>query len=96
MRLARPPPPAMSSYRHAFSPPPRSRRPHAAPRPSDLETEADLGRLCDAGLPDAELCDASKVTPMPAPTAAAEAWSRGRWLAGLLILQSAGRASGNC
>lgn len=64
----------------------------AAVPPSDrgatLSTDAELASLCDSGLPDAELCDVSRVPPRNAPSAAAEAFARGRWLVGLLAVQS--------
>ena len=45
---------------------------------------------CDDGDPDLELCELPGIisTPPRERSAAAEAWSRGRWLLGLLVLQS--------
>ena len=59
-----------------------------ADRGATLSTDAELASLCDSGLPDAELCDVSRVPPRNAPSAAAEAWTRFKWLAGLLAVQS--------
>lgn len=45
---------------------------------------------CDSGDPDVELCELPGIinTPPKERSAADEAWSRGRWLLGLLVLQS--------
>jgi len=43
--------------------------------------------LCDSGLPDVEMCDLEDVSP-PQFSAAEEAIARGKWLLGLLIVQS--------
>lgn len=56
-----------------------------------IEPRADdptLAALCDSGLPDPDACDVSRLAPKEATTAVAEAWARGRWLLGLLALQS--------
>ncbi|KAL4424984.1 hypothetical protein ABPG77_002869 [Micractinium sp. CCAP 211/92] len=49
----------------------------------------EAGR-CDSGDPDVELCELPGIinTPPRERGAAEEAWSRGRWLLGLLVLQS--------
>lgn len=47
-----------------------------------------LAALCDSGLPDPDVCDVSRLPPKEGATAVAEAWARGRWLLGLLVLQS--------
>lgn len=45
---------------------------------------------CDEGDPDLEFCELPGIinTPPAERSVAAEAWSRGRWLLGLLVLQS--------
>lgn len=45
---------------------------------------------CDGGDPDIELCELPGIltTPPAEREAVEEAWSRGRWLLGLLVLQS--------
>ncbi|GFH06732.1 uncharacterized protein HaLaN_01411, partial [Haematococcus lacustris] len=43
-------------------------------------------QLCDSGLPDVDMCEITEAAP--AFPALAEAWVRGRWLLGLLALQS--------
>ncbi|PRW55900.1 Magnesium transporter [Chlorella sorokiniana] len=45
---------------------------------------------CDSGDPDLEFCELPGIinTPPAERSAAEEAWSRGRWLLGLLVLQS--------
>jgi Mg/Co/Ni transporter MgtE len=53
-----------------------------------LATDAELAQLCDSGLPDTDLCDVSMVKPKPRASAVDEAWSRGKWLLGLLAVQS--------
>jgi hypothetical protein len=63
----------------------------------DPDVESRLAALCDSGMPDAELCDLAKaVAPQQADflradggSIGAEALTRGRWLLGLLLLQSA-------
>eukprot|EP00884_Botryococcus_braunii_P011280 jgi/Botrbrau1/20152/Bobra.0173s0054.1 len=50
------------------------------------ETE-QIVQLCDSGLPNPELCDLVQQPP-PEMSVFAETWSRGRWLLGLLVLQS--------
>ncbi|GAX82040.1 hypothetical protein CEUSTIGMA_g9468.t1 [Chlamydomonas eustigma] len=50
---------------------------------SDLQSRK---ALCDSGLPDVDECLIAE--PPPATSPIAEAWSRGRWLMGLLIFQS--------
>ena len=61
------------------------------------ETEAPLAlqewerreaARCDAGDPDLELCELFLETPPAERSVVEEAWSRGRWLLGLLVLQS--------
>jgi len=62
----------------------------------DPDVESRLAALCDQGMPDAELCDLAKAAaPEEAGflradggSVAAEAFSRGRWLLGLLVVQS--------
>ena len=62
----------------------------------DPDVESRLAALCDQGMPDAELCDLAKAAaPQQAGflradggSVAAEAFSRGRWLLGLLVVQS--------
>lgn len=49
--------------------------------------EEQQAALCDSGLPDTEVCDVLHVPPADMPIYS-EAWSRGRWLLGLLVLQS--------
>ncbi|KAL0055784.1 hypothetical protein WJX82_004301 [Trebouxia sp. C0006] len=49
--------------------------------------EEQQAALCDSGLPDTEVCDVLHVPPVEMPIFS-EAWSRGRWLLGLLVLQS--------
>ncbi|KAL3140202.1 hypothetical protein ABBQ38_004477 [Trebouxia sp. C0009 RCD-2024] len=49
--------------------------------------EEQQAALCDSGLPDTEVCDVLQVPPAEMPIFS-EAWSRGRWLLGLLVLQS--------
>ena len=50
---------------------------------------SEAGR-CDDGDPDLEFCELPGIinTPPAERSAAEEAWSRGRWLLGLLVLQS--------
>lgn len=50
-------------------------------------SEESVARLCDSGLPDMEVCDVL-LTPSVQKDVLEEAWSRGRWLLGLLVLQS--------
>ena len=62
----------------------------------DPDVESRLAALCDQGMPDAELCDLAKAAaPQEADflradggSVASEAFSRGRWLLGLLVVQS--------
>lgn len=64
----------------------------------DPDVESRLAALCDSGMPDAELCDLAKETPSQeggldflradGGSVAAEALTRGRWLLGLLVVQS--------
>lgn len=46
--------------------------------------------LCDSGLPDPDMCliPEAEEEPPPHVPIAAEAWSRGRWLVGLMAAQS--------
>ena len=62
----------------------------------DPDVESRLAALCDSGMPDAELCDLAK-TAAPQEldflradggSVASEALTRGRWLLGLLVVQS--------
>lgn len=62
----------------------------------DPDVESRLAALCDSGMPDAEVCDMAKAAaPLEADflkadggSVAAEAFTRGRWLLGLLVVQS--------
>ncbi|KAK9822238.1 hypothetical protein WJX81_004024 [Elliptochloris bilobata] len=49
--------------------------------------EESIARLCDSGLPDPDVCDVLQLPPRDTEVVS-EAWSRGRWLLGLLVLQS--------
>mmetsp|Transcript_5742 Transcript_5742/g.16437 ORF Transcript_5742/g.16437 Transcript_5742/m.16437 type:complete len:326 (-) Transcript_5742:998-1975(-) len=53
---------------------------------STIDFDEDLVGACDLGMPDF-LCTAAP-TPPPVMTSVKEAFTRGRWLLGLLILQS--------
>ncbi|KAK9810218.1 hypothetical protein WJX72_006883 [[Myrmecia] bisecta] len=55
--------------------------------PYDSYDPERAARLCDSGLPDMDVCDFIQTPPVEAD-ALSEAWSRGRWLLGLLVLQS--------
>ena len=63
---------------------------------NDPLVEQRLAALCDSGMPDAELCDLAKAAPpleedflrADGGSVANEAFSRGRWLLGLLVVQS--------
>lgn len=63
----------------AASPSPRPRSPRA--------DDPALAALCDSGLPDAEVCELVDLPPADPPILV-EAWARGRWLLGLLAVQS--------
>ncbi|BDA41032.1 probable magnesium transporter MgtE [Coccomyxa sp. Obi] len=54
---------------------------------SDYSAEESTADLCDSGLPDPEVCDVLHLPPKETAVVS-EAWSRGRWLLGLLVLQS--------
>lgn len=68
-----------SSPPRATTTTPRSGSPRSA--------DTALAALCDSGLPDAGVCDLVDLPPADPPILA-EAWARGRWLLGLLALQS--------
>ncbi|KAK9868047.1 hypothetical protein WJX84_002663 [Apatococcus fuscideae] len=53
----------------------------------DIDATQTLGSLCDGGLPDNDVCNVIAAMPVNAPVLR-EAWTRGRWLLGLLVLQS--------
>ena len=73
------------------SPPSKSITDGAPPSPSTPRSpragDAALAALCDSGLPDADVCELVDLPPADPPVLA-EAWARGRWLLGLLALQS--------
>jgi hypothetical protein len=57
-----------------------------------ISTESlhERAALCDSGLPDVDMClipEAEEEPPADLPVWE-EAWARGRWLLGLLVLQS--------
>ncbi|CAK0758335.1 hypothetical protein CVIRNUC_002612 [Coccomyxa viridis] len=57
------------------------------PAGEQYDAEQRSSELCDSGLPDTEVCDVLHIPPRETEVVS-EAWSRGRWLLGLLVLQS--------
>jgi hypothetical protein len=69
----------------------RTGRDHVEPSSKLGEWAAKEAQRCDDGDPDLELCELEEVAyspPSPPRTSLQEAFTRGRWLVGLLVLQS--------
>ena len=64
-----------------------------SPLPAGGQTPSKREELCESGLPDADVCGVDWEDDSDDPATRArrstlvEAWSRGRWLLGLLVLQ---------
>ncbi|KAK9841203.1 hypothetical protein WJX74_001839 [Apatococcus lobatus] len=58
-----------------------------ATQSTDESSSRGFADLCDGGLPDNDVCNVLEASPIDTAVLA-EAWTRGRWLLGLLVLQS--------